>query len=103
LAVAVVAFYPSPQVGSPIATFFTDYGQAWSKLHGVSETKFEIPFDNILDRVTGSNPTVTDYILEEPAKLPELPVSRKDTRRTSLMSCQNNPFFHWCASLQRML
>jgi len=30
----------------------------------------QIPFDNILDRVTGSDPTVTDYILEEPAKCP---------------------------------
>ena len=26
----------------------------------------EIPFDNILDRVTGSDPSVTDYILESP-------------------------------------
>src|SRR5215831_12754497 len=25
----------------------------------------EIPFDNILDRVTGSDPSVTDYILEQ--------------------------------------
>ena len=30
----------------------------------------EIPFDNILDRVTGSDPSVTDYIFEEPAKCP---------------------------------
>jgi hypothetical protein len=30
----------------------------------------EIPFDNILDRVTGSDPSVTDYILEMPAKCP---------------------------------
>jgi uncharacterized protein with PIN domain len=30
----------------------------------------EIPFDNILDRVTGSDPSVTDYILEVPAKCP---------------------------------
>jgi hypothetical protein len=30
----------------------------------------EIPFDNILDRVTGSDPSVTDYILETPAKCP---------------------------------
>jgi len=30
----------------------------------------EIPFDNILDRVTGSDPSVTDYILEAPAKCP---------------------------------
>jgi hypothetical protein len=28
----------------------------------------EIPFDAILDRVTGSDPSVTDYILEMPAK-----------------------------------
>ena len=42
----------------------------------------EIPFDNILDRVTGSHPTVTDYILESPAKCPELPGrdSGKDSR-----------------------
>ena len=30
----------------------------------------EIPFDNILGRITGSNPSVTDYILESPAKCP---------------------------------
>jgi hypothetical protein len=30
----------------------------------------EIPFDNNFDRVTGSNPSVTDYVLEEAAKCP---------------------------------
>ena len=30
----------------------------------------EIPFDAMLDRVTGSDPPVTDYILESPAKCP---------------------------------
>ena len=30
----------------------------------------DIPFDWILDRVTGSDSSVTDYILEEPAKCP---------------------------------
>ena len=30
----------------------------------------QIPFDHILDRVTGSDPKVTDYILEQPAKCP---------------------------------
>jgi hypothetical protein len=30
----------------------------------------EIPFDAILDDVTGSDPKVTDYILEAPAKCP---------------------------------
>jgi hypothetical protein len=33
-------------------------------------TGAEIPFDWILDRVTGSAPSVTDYILEQPAKCP---------------------------------
>jgi hypothetical protein len=35
-----------------------------------NEEGAEIPFDNILDRVTGSDSKVTDYILEEPAKCP---------------------------------
>ena len=30
----------------------------------------EIPCDNILDRVTGTDPSVTDCILEAPAKCP---------------------------------
>jgi hypothetical protein len=30
----------------------------------------EIPFDWILDRVTGSDSAVTDYILEQPANCP---------------------------------
>jgi hypothetical protein len=30
----------------------------------------DIPFDAILDRVTGSDPSVTDYVLEQPAKCP---------------------------------
>jgi hypothetical protein len=30
----------------------------------------EIPFDVILDRVTGSDPSVTDYVLEQSAKCP---------------------------------
>ena len=30
----------------------------------------ESPFDYILDRLTGSDPSVTDYLLEAPAKCP---------------------------------
>ena len=30
----------------------------------------EISFDNILDHITGSDPSVTDYVLESPAKCP---------------------------------
>jgi len=41
----------------------------------------EIPFDNVLDRVTGSDPKVTDYILEAPAKCPNCrrEISGKDS------------------------
>jgi len=30
----------------------------------------QVPFDNILDRVTGSDPSVTDYVLDSTAKCP---------------------------------
>lgn len=30
----------------------------------------EIPFDHLLDRITGADPSVTDYLLEETAKCP---------------------------------
>jgi hypothetical protein len=42
----------------------------------------EIPFDNILDRVTGSDPSVTDYILESPAKCPNC---RRDVLEKTLV------------------
>jgi len=28
----------------------------------------ELPFENILDRLTGSDPTVTDYVMEVPPR-----------------------------------
>jgi hypothetical protein len=28
----------------------------------------ELPFENILDRLTGSDPTLTDYVLEVPTR-----------------------------------
>jgi hypothetical protein len=37
---------------------------------GCNSDGAEIPFDHVLDRVTGSDPSVTDYILERPAKCP---------------------------------
>ena len=38
---------------------------------GCNPKDAEIPFDHVLDRVTGNDPSVTDYILEEPAKCPQ--------------------------------
>ena len=45
----------------------------------------EIPFDWILDRVTGSDPSVTDYIVETPAK--RLQCRREIFEKTSIRSC----------------
>src|SRR5438105_3453505 len=45
----------------------------------------EIPFDWILDRVTGSKGSVTDYILEEPAKCPNC---RKEILEKTLVEPQ---------------
>jgi hypothetical protein len=52
--------------------------------HGNPEV--EIQFDNILDRVTDSDPSVTDYILEAPAKCPNCrqDVFGQESRRTRM-------------------
>jgi len=42
----------------------------------------EIPFDNILDRVIGSDPIVTDYVFEQPAKCPNC---RRDVLEKTLI------------------
>jgi hypothetical protein len=42
----------------------------------------EIPFDNLLDQVTGADPSVTDYLLEEPA---ECPLCRHDVLEKTLI------------------
>jgi hypothetical protein len=47
-----------------------------------NEDDAQIPFDNILDRVTGSDPSVTDYILEQPAKCPNC---RREIREKTLI------------------
>jgi hypothetical protein len=43
----------------------------------------EFPFDLLLDRVTGSDPTRTDYILEMPAKCPNC---RRDVLEKTLVA-----------------
>ena len=39
----------------------------------------EIPFDNILDQLTGSDPSVTDYILEVSARCLQCGVETNET------------------------
>jgi hypothetical protein len=52
----------------------------------------EIPFDVILDRVTGSDPSVTDYILEQPAKCPKC---RRDVLEKTLVEPEGtDPLFY---------
>jgi hypothetical protein len=59
----------------------------------------QIPFDNILDRVTGSDPSVTDYVLEEPAKCPNCKREDfgKDADRTQVNVSSPEPLFSLCA------
>ena len=47
-----------------------------------NEDEAQIPFDWILDRVLGADSTVTDYLLEAPGKMSELPTCNrgKDAR-----------------------
>jgi hypothetical protein len=42
----------------------------------------EIPFDNVLDDVTGSDPSMTDYVLETPARCPQC---RREVREKTLV------------------
>jgi len=49
---------------------------AWVKRSLIESSEYynpldaEISFDNILDRITGSDPSVTDYILEGSTRCP---------------------------------
>jgi hypothetical protein len=45
-----------------------------------SPDEAEIPLDNVLDRVTGNDPAITDYVLAEPAKCPRC--KREGTEKT---------------------
>jgi hypothetical protein len=51
---------------------------------GCSPEDADLPFDNILDRITGNNPSVTDYIFEEPAKCPQC---RRPIGEKTLIEC----------------
>ena len=45
----------------------------------------QIPFDWVLDRITGSDSKVTDYILEEPAQCPRC---RRDILEKTLVELE---------------
>jgi len=52
----------------------------------------QIPFDYILDQVTGSDPSLTDYILQKPAKCPNC---RRDILEKTLIEPGARDAAHW--------
>ena len=78
-------FDPTPELQNVILVDAATLRE-WKKLiescEHCNEEGAQIPFDNILDRVTGSDPSVTDYILEEPAKCPNC---RREILETALV------------------
>src|SRR5262249_8068590 len=49
--------------------------------------------------VTGSDPSVTDYVREQPAKYPELPSRHLSKKLDRIrMNVYLKPYCHWCAS-----
>jgi hypothetical protein len=66
-------FDPTPEEQNIVLVNATTLGEAEKRIESCEHCNpdgAEIPFDNILDRVTGSDPSVTDYVLEAPAKCP---------------------------------
>ena len=65
-------FDPAPEQQNVILVQVTALRNAESLIESCEHCNenAEVPFDWILDRVTGSDPGVTDYILEQPAKCP---------------------------------
>jgi len=64
-------FSPRPKISSFDASTFA--GAADNSLNHCEYCNPrcpEIPFGSVLDQITGSDPSVTDYIFEQPAKCP---------------------------------
>jgi hypothetical protein len=66
-------FDPTPEQQNVVlvdAAILQEAERMIESCEGCNPDGAEIPFDNILDRVTRSDPSVTDYVLESPAKCP---------------------------------
>jgi hypothetical protein len=66
-------FDPTPEPQNVILVDTATLGEAERLIESCEHCRpddADIRFDWILDRVTGSGPSVTDYILEDPAKCP---------------------------------
>src|SRR4030095_2646249 len=62
-------FDPTPEQQNVVLIYVATVQKAQRMVAGCEDCSEgeEIPFDVILDRLTGSDPSVTDYILELPA------------------------------------
>src|SRR5262245_10227610 len=98
-------FDPTPEQQSVVlinATTLREAERLIDSCEGCNPINAEIPFDGILDRVTGSDPSVTDYILESPAKCPNC--RRAIFERylsSSLKSVSSKPHIQNCTDHQR--
>lgn len=66
-------FDPTPEQQNVVLIDAVTLGEAERRIESCehcNEDDAQIPFDNVLDRVTGSDPSVTDYIPEEPEQIP---------------------------------
>jgi hypothetical protein len=80
-------FDPSPEVQNVVLVDATTLAKAENLIIGCeacSPDDAQLPFDNVLDRVTGNDPAVTDYIFVEPAKCPQC---RREINEKTLIEC----------------
>jgi hypothetical protein len=75
-------FDPTPEAQNVILVGAATLRQAEKLIigcEGCSPDDAELPFDNILDRVTGNDPSVTDYVMVEcMAKCPQCKLAITD-------------------------
>jgi hypothetical protein len=76
-----------------LATFQTGLRKAEKLIigcEGCAPDDAELPFDNVLDRVTGNDPSITDYIFME--AMAKCPFCRRETNEKSLVELERRYF-----------
>jgi hypothetical protein len=79
------------QSSSLTPPLFARPGNSSNHASTADESNAQLPFDVILDRVIGSDPTVTDYILEMPAKCPNC---RRDILKKPSLNLPKCPYLN---------
>jgi len=80
-------FHPAPEQLQVVLIAIDPIGRLQTMIESCEhcDSSAEIPFDRVLDGVTGREPSVTDYILESPA---QCPVCRSKVTEKTLVSCE---------------